>query len=578
MFGLRNLFRKSRTPLGLWHHEAYHLPLAGAEGVLGLDVRRADDAFHWLLESKTVLPGQVNTPSPISYADLSRVHTDEWLESLSRPQTLERIYPLPAAELNADELVKSSRLACGGTLEAARAVLGGRAPVALNLLGGFHHAGPGKGGGFCLVNDLAVAIQAVRADGFDGRVAILDLDAHPPDGTAACFPSDPKVWLGSISGANWESLPNVDETVLPKGAGDRDYLSALDALLMRMPHVQLAFVIAGGDVIAGDRLGTLGLSLAGARKRELKVAAHFAKVPTVWTPGGGYGPHSWKVLAGVGVALAYGDEEPIPAGYDPLAARYKSVSRSMSPDILGGGALLSNDELDEMFGARPKAPHRLLGFYTREGLEFALEKFGVLPLLRRLGFSALHMTIESVGLADRARLLGVDDKTQREAVLVELELERKALAGGTFLFVNWLSLRNPRAEFSSSRPQLPGQEVPGLGLARETTQMLGLMAKRLLLDGVAFRPSWYHMAYAARHSARFVAADRQGRFEALMRDLRGVSLLDATRALAENRVLLDGQPYRWEADEMVQWLEPSRGAADQAQIAEERDRRHFTLA
>ena len=98
---------------------------------------------------------------------------------------------------------------------------------------------------------------------------------------------------------------------------------------------------------------------------------------------------------------------------------------------------------------------------------------------------------------ERARLKGVDAITGKEHTLIELEVDRRTLGTGTFLFVNWLSLRNPRAHFSNLRPQLPGQEVPGLGLAREMSQLLTLMAKRLSLDGVAFRPSWFHAGWTS---------------------------------------------------------------------------------
>jgi hypothetical protein len=99
------------------------------------------------------------------------------------------------------------------------------------------------------------AIAAVRADGFSGRVLVLDLDAHPPDGLAACLAGDPSCFIGSISGSDWGPLPGVDETVLPERAGDSAYLSALDALLARMPEGELAFVLVGGDVLATDPVG-----------------------------------------------------------------------------------------------------------------------------------------------------------------------------------------------------------------------------------------------------------------------------------------------------------------------------------
>src|SRR5438309_2261903 len=83
--------------------------------------------------------------------------------------------------------------------------------------------------------DHAVWFAAVRAEGFGGRVLVLDLDAHPPDGTAACLKHDRSCFIGSISGAEWGPLPGVDETVLPPGAGDAEYLRALEGLLQRMP-------------------------------------------------------------------------------------------------------------------------------------------------------------------------------------------------------------------------------------------------------------------------------------------------------------------------------------------------------
>jgi hypothetical protein len=417
----------------------------------------------------------------------------------------------------------------------------------------------------------------LRVQGFTERVAVLDFDFHPPDGTSACLGADGSVWLGSISGVDWGRLAGVDETVLKEGAGDDEYLAAVESLLSRMPRVDLAIILAGADVLAGDRLGLMALSLGGVRRRDLLVAERLRNLPQVWLPAGGYSPHAWKVLAGTGLVLTLRSEEPIPLDYDPLAKRMSGIARTLKPETLGDEPMITEADLAEAFGLRREGPQRFLQFYTQEGLEHALERYRVLPLVRRLGFSNLRLAFDRSGTCDRARLLGRDVSTGREVTLVELEAERRRIADGTFLFINWLSLRNPRAHFSMLRPQLPGQEVPGLGLAREFTQLLSLMARRLHLDGVAFRPSWYHMAFAARHGARFSDPARQGRFEALTRDLRDVPLLEATHALADGRVLLNGAPYAWEPDEMVRWQE-AHVPDDAEQIAAERDRSHFTLA
>ncbi|MBL8920624.1 MAG: histone deacetylase [Myxococcaceae bacterium] len=563
--------------LKVFYDEAYRLPLSGVEsGPAHLETRRADDAVHYLLAVGAISAADVLTPLPASYGDLGRVHSDEYLESLQRVETLAHIFAVDPTDVFVDEVMRTIRLATGGTIQGARHALEHRSPV-LNTLGGFHHATPTRGAGFCAVHDIAVAIAVLRADGFTGRVAVLDLDCHPPDGTSACLGRDPTVWLGSISGTAWGALEGVDEVHLPERTGDDEYLAGLERLLSRMPKVDFAFVLAGGDVLAGDRLGTLGLSLAGVRRRDLRVFEHFAELPQVWVPAGGYTSYAWQVLAGSGLVLARSSTEPIPQDYDPLAARMRGIARTLKAENLGSPPMLSEADVAEALGLPRSGPRRLLDFYTAEGLEFALEKYRVLPLLRRLGFEQLHVVLDRAGGFDRARLLGKDATTGASVVLVELEVDRRRVGTGTFLFVNWLSLRNPRAKFSSVRPQLPGQEVPGLGLAKEVANLLGLIATRLVLDGVAFRPSWFHMAWAARDSARFVDPRRQGRFEALCRDLRQVPLLQATRAVAEGRVLLNGAPYAWEADEMVRWLHPKEDEADRAAITTEREASHFTL-
>jgi hypothetical protein len=105
--------------------------------------------------------------------------------------------------------------------------------------------------------------------------------------------------------------------------------------------------------------------------------------------------------------------------------------------------------------------------------------------------------------------------------------------------------------------------------------MLARMAIRLGLAGVVYRPSHYHTAYPARHAFAFIDPERQGRFEALVRDLAGVPLLEATEALGEGRVRMNGAPYAWEADEMAYWLRESPSEPGEAE--RERERVRFEL-
>jgi len=561
--------------LAVWYAPEYRLPLSALEARTGFDSRRADHAVWFLLERRAIGRENLRQPRRAEYQELARVHTPELLDSLGQAATLARIWNVDASALPVEEAMNTVRLACGATIDAAREMLSQENPRqvgrrALNLLGGFHHARPDTTGGFCPVNDIAVALAAVRAEGFAGRALVVDLDAHPPDGTAACLARLGEHFIGSISGADWGELPGVDETVLPASAGDEAYLRALDALLSRLPSGELAFVCAGGDVLATDPLGGLGLSLAGCRERDRRVADALFRIPSVWLPSGGYTQDAWRVLAGTGLQLGIRSNAPIPRKYDPLRARFSAIARSLAPADLGRGEL-SMDDVAADLGLTTARGALLLGFYSAEGLEHALHRYGILGELARMGYGPFRIEIHDEGVGQSARL--IDAPTGQS--LIEVVLEKKRVGHDEMLYVHWLAMRHPRASFSEERPQLPGQEVPGLGLSREITEMLARMAVRLGLQGLVFRPSSYHLAYAGRESLRFLDPARQGRFEALAEALRGLPLTEATRAVAEGRVLLEGKPYRWEADEMVKWVEPR--AEDRAAVERARASAGFSV-
>jgi hypothetical protein len=367
----------------------------------------------------------------------------------------------------------------------------------------------------------------------------------------------------------------VDETVLPPGTGDDPYLAALRALLQRTPRPDLAYVIAGGDVLAGDKMGQLGLTLEGARRRDLVVAHWLDGVPQVWLPGGGYSSRSWQVLAGTGMAVATHSLKPIPEDYEPLAARFSGISEGLSQADLGDASDLTLDDVEESLGLRPTRQRLLLGFYTAQGMEVALHRYGTFLHLARLGYRNFRLTFDREGGGDRVRLHGTAEGLVGEQLLIELILEKRRCLGVPVLYVHWFSLRHPRAHFSERRPRLPGQEVPGLGLAHEAGTMMARMAIRLGLGGVVFRPSNYHVAYTSRKGFAFVQPDRQGRFEALIRDLAGYPLAQATQLVADGKVFEDGQPYQWEADEMVYWLRES--PADAGEVDRVKSLTSFTV-
>jgi acetoin utilization deacetylase AcuC-like enzyme len=558
MRGRRVLNRLRRLVRGrelhVFYHRDFRLPLAGIAAQVGIEPRRADLVAWYLLEERIISKARFHEPELLPYSALARVHTDSYLESLNDPQTIARILGVDRDHIPVNEVLRTMRLGCGATVEAAQFAVRNPRKAAFNLLGGFHHAEPDRGGGMCIFNDIAVAIATLREQGFRGTIVTLDLDAHPSDGISACLRNAADVWNASISATDWGELPGVWEITLPAGTGDVKYLSTLEDVLDKMPKAALAFVIAGGDVLADDRLGGFSLTLAGARKRDLLVARALARVPSVWLPGGGYHKDAWRVLAGSALAVELGSFRPIARRAQPLAARYAYLSRHMDSDALTGEEWFTEADLADALGGMTQDLGRLLGFYTLEGIEAALSHFGILPQLRRLGYSDFRLIIHQDDPGERLQVHG--RAAGDEHLLIEIVVERKKLDEEPVLYVHWLTMRNPLAASAPGRPLLPGQEAPGLGLAQEAGALLIRMAKRLGMAGVAFRTGHFHVAYAARKLARFVDPEVQGRFLALVQALETVPLADATAAVAENRLLLNGEPYEWEPLPIVTWLRP----------------------
>lgn len=590
---IARLRRGTRPPLNVVYHEDYRLPLTSLQARTGMEPRRADHALWSLSATGALLPGHYFEAPLASVTDLLRVHSGALVESLGDPNVLAGIFGVEAWDVAVDGVLDTIRRAVGGTTWATRLTLDGRGPV-LNLLGGFHHAGPDIAAGFCPVNDLAIAVAVARAEGFSGSIVVLDLDAHPPDGTAACLLPDPTVWIGSLSGSDWGPLPaDVDETVLPKGCGDREYMAALDALLERAPRADLVFVVAGGDVVADDPIGALGLTEAGVVDRDRRVVQWVGSTPQVWVPGGGYGSGSWRRLASTGLSLAFWRPPRLSPSVDPLALRFAAISRSLAPADLGSdeGPWITAEDLPGLFGAPPQA-RRFLGHYTAGGILLALGRYGLVEHLARLGYVDLVVDFDQVSSGERLRVLARQAEVDDDARHLVLEVVVEATTPASLemelpdeppearvLLVHWLNLRHPLAAFRQGRAPLPGQDVPGLGLAREAGELLERMAVRLECVALLVRPAWFHVAWSARRNLRFLRPETHGRFLALADALSELPLTEATHAVADGRVELDGRAYAWDPGWMVSWTSPDRDwpDADADRIAEARATASFRV-
>jgi acetoin utilization deacetylase AcuC-like enzyme len=266
-----------------------------------------------LLSEHFARPGDFLAPEPAEDADMLRVHCDDYVRKLKNGK-LEYMELLRLEIPWSKEMVEAVWLATGGTILAGwRALADG---LAANIGGGFHHAFPDHGEGFCPIHDVAVAIRRLQADRAIRTAMVIDTDVHQGNGTAAIFHTDDSVFTFSIHQENNYPYPkplsNIDVD-LPDGIGDDDYLARLESHLLRASEQfqpDLVFYVAGADPYCEDQLGGLGLSVAGLRKRDRLVleAARSRGIPVAITLAGGYARHVHDtVLIHVNTILAARD-------------------------------------------------------------------------------------------------------------------------------------------------------------------------------------------------------------------------------------------------------------------------------
>jgi acetoin utilization deacetylase AcuC-like enzyme len=224
-----------------------------------------------LLAEGILAADDILQPEPLDDETLGLVHTPEYLaklasSGLSAPE--QRRLGLPWSEA----LWQRSRLASAGSLLAARSALD--SGLAGNLAGGTHHAFADHGEGFCVLNDVAIAIRKLQAERLIRRAAVIDLDVHQGNGTAAIFEADDAVFTFSMHGERNYPLAKMRSNLdvpLKDGVGDAEYLEALRRHLpavLDAAAADLVFYLAGVDVAAGDRYGKLALTEEGIRQRD----------------------------------------------------------------------------------------------------------------------------------------------------------------------------------------------------------------------------------------------------------------------------------------------------------------------
>lgn len=238
-------------------------------------------------------PADLHEAPLAAWEDVRLVHTPGYVEAVAAgtlPREAQRRIGFPWSP----GMVERSRRSVGATLAASRAAM--VEGVSANLAGGTHHAFADRGEGFCIFNDAAIATRVLQRDGVARRVAIVDCDVHQGNGTAAIFRDDDSVFTFSMHGARnfpFRKEESDLDVALEDGAGDDEYIPALEYHLesvLSRHAPDFVFYLAGADPYEGDRLGRLGLTVAGLRRRdEIVLAACRARgLPVAISMSGGY--------------------------------------------------------------------------------------------------------------------------------------------------------------------------------------------------------------------------------------------------------------------------------------------------
>lgn len=256
-------------------------------------IRKFELVRNRLLAEGSLTPAHLVEPEPAKLEEILLVHTGDYVRRLCAGQ----LTPAEVRRLGlpwSESLVRRSFYATGGTLSAARLAL--VEGIGSNLAGGTHHSFADHGEGFCVLNDVAIAIRTLHHEGLIQRALVIDCDVHQGNGTATIFSGDEDVFTFSMHGAKNYPLFKAKSSLdveLPDGMGDDDYHAILrDHLPQVFAHEpEVVFYLAGADPFAGDKLGRLALTIEGLRKRDELVLreCYEREVPVVTVMSGGYG-------------------------------------------------------------------------------------------------------------------------------------------------------------------------------------------------------------------------------------------------------------------------------------------------
>jgi len=284
----------------------YQMSFGGLEKLHSFDIRKYARIYLKLNTEGLLAPEDVFVPEAVTEEQILMVHTPEFLNSLKDSPTVAKYLEAPFVAVMPNALVDAAvlnafRYATGGTVQAGRLAL--KHGIAINIGGGYHHAKPYQGEGFCIYADMPIAIRVLQKEKLIDRAMVIDLDVHQGNGTAVCFATDDSVFTFSMHQGNIYPIPKAVSDLdveLSAGTNDEVYMAHLEKHLgpaIDRANPDIVILQAGCDTLRGDPLANLDMTLEGIVTRDAKVIDECVKrrIPVVMTLGGGYSKRAWKV-------------------------------------------------------------------------------------------------------------------------------------------------------------------------------------------------------------------------------------------------------------------------------------------
>ena len=282
----------------------YLIDLGGMEKMHPFDIRKYEKIYDALLKGGLVTAADVHKPSALTVEEMRLIHTQDYLERLKKRSNITKYLEADALKFYPGSLdtavLQPFRVASGGTILAARKALA--TGIGINIGGGYHHAKPDIGEGFCVYADIPIAIRKLQQEGLIKRALVIDVDVHQGNGTAECLADDDSTFTFSMHQGDIYPIPKSTgdrDIEMKAGDGDEQFMKVLDQQLdqiIDLADADICFIVGGCDTLEGDPLANLAMTEAGIGLRDAMIIDRCVKrnIPVVLTLSGGYSKNAWR--------------------------------------------------------------------------------------------------------------------------------------------------------------------------------------------------------------------------------------------------------------------------------------------